>query len=90
MKDSSKQLLFQPARVKQLKNNFLEGFTCMIGESKVSESLQFLIKNIGMLSNSGLNGGSNDTVVDYVLWITLITCVSYPSKVCNINTLINR
>ena len=39
----------------------------MISESKVSESLQFLIKNIGMLSNSDLNGGSNDTVVDYVL-----------------------
>lgn len=62
----------------------------MISESKVSESLQFLTKNIGMLSNSGLNGGSNDTVVGYVLWITLITCVSYPSEVCDINTLINR
>ena len=33
-----------------------------------SESLQVLIKSIGMLSNSGLNGGSNDAVLDYVLY----------------------
>ena len=43
-------------------------FTCMIGGSKVSENTGFLIKNIGMLSNSGLNGGSTNTVLGYVLY----------------------